>query len=380
MWLRRLPPTHSGAARSVTVLARWCSTQSGRGPEGKESSSKETTTTEGKDGGLSLTNTNSSVEKKGGFLQPSDDVVLEYARHALEREGRDKRPDAVIWQWDTTYSPILSKGKQNFYDYTDDIPKHVKPFWHHEYYQQREYFRLQREKRPLKEHLKTWGIVVACLSVAGAALTLIRVWVEQPREIRELREELLQQTYGKVLELAAGHGQNIGAYPYAVHEVLMCDSNAQQLQALRYRLPRTSYPKYDVRRVRSENLDIFADGEFDCVVDMFGLCHLHDPVKALRQMQRVVKPSGLILLLEHGSSPYPPVNWFLSYFEQRHKVNTHGCKWNLPIREFLRESRLEVKELRNMHYGTTYYVVAYPEVLEAFKDRGAASASALATA
>ncbi|EKG07525.1 hypothetical protein TCSYLVIO_001344 [Trypanosoma cruzi] len=380
MWLRRLPPTHSGAACSVTVLARWCSTQSDRGPEGKESSSKETTTTEGKSGGLSLTNTNSSVEKKGGFLQPSDDVVLEYARHALEREGRDKKPEAVIWQWDTTYSPILSKGKQNFYDYTDDIPKHVKPFWHHEYYQQREYFRLQREKRPLREQLKTWGIVVACLSVAGAALTLIRVWVEQPREIRELREELLQQTYGKVLELAAGHGQNIGAYPYAVHEVIMCDSNAQQLQALRYRLPRTSYPKYDVRRVRSENLDIFADGEFDCVVDMFGICHLHDPVKALRQMQRVVKPSGLILLLEHGSSPYPPVNWFLSYFEQRHKVNTHGCKWNLPIREFLRESRLEVKELRNMHYGTTYYVVAYPEVLEAFKDRGAASASALATA
>ncbi|PWV02308.1 hypothetical protein C4B63_2g25 [Trypanosoma cruzi] len=209
MWLRRLPPTHSGAACSVTVLARWCSTQSGRGPEGKESSSKETTTTEGKSGGLSLTNTNSSVEKKGGFLQPSDDVVLEYARHALEREGRDKKPEAVIWQWDTTYSPILSKGKQNFYDYTDDIPKHVKPFWHHEYYQQREYFRLQREKRPLREQLKTWGIVVACLSVAGAALTLIRVWVEQPREIRELREECSSKLTVKYWSLPQGMAKTL---------------------------------------------------------------------------------------------------------------------------------------------------------------------------
>ncbi|CAM72062.1 hypothetical protein, conserved [Leishmania infantum JPCM5] len=277
-------------------------------------------------------------------------------------------PRAIVWSWETTAPPFLARGKQNIYDFTDDIPKHVKPFWYHEYYQQREYFRLQREKRPLKERIKLWAGVLTAMAVAGAVLTFFRVWVEQPREIRQLREELLQHTYGRVLELAAGHGQNIGAYPYAVHEVVLTDSNPQQLQAMRYRIPHTAYPKYDVKRVRSETLDNFKDGEFDCVVDMFGLCHLRDPVMALRQMQRVVKPSGMILLLEHGASPYPPVNWFLDYFAQQHKVNTHGCKWNSPIRQYLQESRLEVKEMRNMHYGTTYYVVAYPEVLEAYKD------------
>ncbi|KEG13288.1 hypothetical protein DQ04_01101090 [Trypanosoma grayi] len=378
MMLRRLPPARPVSALSVTILARWCSTQSGKTPTENERVANGDKTVENHTGGDSLTNMDTSIEKRGGFLKPSDDVVLEYARHALEREGRDKQPEAIVWQWETTHPPILAKGKQNFYDYTDDIPKHVKPFWHHEYYQQREYFRLQREKRPLEERLKIWGVVITCITVAGGILTLFRVWVGQPKEIRELREELLQQTYGKVLELSAGHGQNIGAYPYPVHEIVMCDSNAQQLQALRYRLPHTSYPKYDVRRVRSENLEVFADGEFDCVVDMFGLCHLHDPVMALRQMQRVVKPSGLILLLEHGSSPYPPVNWFLDYFENRHKVNTHGCKWNTPIRDYLKESRLEIKELRNMHYGTTYYVVAYPEALEAFKDRDGSAAAAAA--
>ena len=319
--------------------------------------------------------TGSDVQKRHkGFIEPSNDVVMEMARKALAREGRDEIPEAIVWKWETTAPPILAQGKQNVYDLTDDIPQHVKPFWYHEYYQQREYFRLQREKRPLKERVKLWTGALTVLAVAGAALTLFRVWVEQPREIRQLREELLQHTYGRVLELAAGHGQNIGAYPYAVHEVVLTDSNPQQLQALRYRIPHTAYPKYDVKRVRSESLDIFKDGEFDCVVDMFGLCHLHDPVMALRQMQRVVKPNGMILLLEHGASPYPPVNWFLNYFEQQHKVNTHGCKWNSPIRDYLQESRLEIKEMRNMHYGTTYYVVAYPEVLEAFKDRDAEAA------
>ncbi|KAH9601714.1 hypothetical protein LSM04_006419 [Trypanosoma melophagium] len=393
MLLRRLSSTRSSSSSvvvSLTLLTRWCSTHAGNTPGKKEDANSNSNnnnnnnngekTADNTVGDSALTHLETGMTTKEGFLQPSDDVVLEYARHALRREGRDKQPEAVVWQWETTHPPILAQGKQNFYDYTDDIPAHVKPFWHHEYYQQREYFRLQREKRPLKERLRIWGVVLLCITAAGAFLTFFRVWVGQPKEIRELREELLQQTYGRVLELAAGHGQNIGAYPYAVHEIVMCDSNAQQLQALRYRLPRTSYPKYDVRRVRSENLEVFADGEFDCVVDMFGLCHLHDPVMALRQMQRVVKPSGLILLLEHGSSPYPPVNWFLDYFEQRHNVNTHGCKWNSPIRDYLKESRLEIKELRNMHYGTTYYVVAYPEVLDAFMNRDGTKAAAAAAA
>ncbi|KAG5467272.1 hypothetical protein CUR178_00913 [Leishmania enriettii] len=328
---------------------------------GNESSIADTSHDDGSD-------TNAVQKRHKGFIEPSDDVVMEMARKALAREGRDEIPESIVWSWETTAPPILAKGKQNIYDFTDDIPQHVKPFWYHEYYQQREYFRLQREKRPLKERIKLWAGVLTAVAIAGAVLTFFRVWVEQPREIRQLREELLQHTYGRVLELAAGHGQNIGAYPYAVHEVVLTDSNPQQLQAIRYRIPHTAYPKYDVKRVRSESLDIFQDGEFDCVVDMFGLCHLRDPVMSLRQMQRVVKPSGMILLLEHGASPYPPVNWFLNYFEQQHKVNTHGCKWNSPIRQYLQESRLEVKEMRNMHYGTTYYVVAYPEVLEAYKD------------
>ncbi|EPY31661.1 hypothetical protein AGDE_08940 [Angomonas deanei] len=202
------------------------------------------------------------------------------------------------------------------------------------------------------------------------SVVVFRVWVEQPREIRGMREEILQHTYGKVLELAAGHGQNIGAYPFAVEEIVLSDSNPQQLQALQFRIPQVAYPKYTVKRVRSEQLDkVFEPGEFDCVVDMFGLCHLHDPVMALRQMQKIVKPNGLILLLEHGRSPYPVVNYFLDYFEKRHEINTHGCRWNGPIADYLKESRLEVKELRNKHYGTTYYVVAYPEVLDAYATR-----------
>ncbi|KAH8613983.1 hypothetical protein ERJ75_000770100 [Trypanosoma vivax] len=243
--LRRLSPSRRTVRVAIAVVVRCHSTLDEKKMDVRDTSE-----------GASIARVNKDLQRSNGFLEPSDDVVLEYARHALRREGRDKQPEAVVWQWETTHPPILARGKQNFYDYTDDIPAHVKPFWHHEYYQQREYFRLQRAKRPLKEQVMILCTVTLCLSLVGGVLTIFRVWVEQPKEVRQLREDLLQQAFGRVLELSAGHGQNIGAYPYAVHEVVMCDSNAQQLEALRYRLPKTSYPKYEVRRVRSESLEV----------------------------------------------------------------------------------------------------------------------------
>lgn len=369
----------TGCGLPAAIARRWCATgAAGKdGAKADEGANTQEDTTAADDTTPSdEAPVDSALEtRRKGFIEPSDDIVMETARKALAREGRDEEPAAQVWLWETTAPPILAQGKQNVYDRTDDMPEHVMPYWHYEYYQQREYFRRQREKPTPEERAKFWGLFLLAASLVGGALTVFRIWIEQPREVRDMREELLQHTYGRVLELAAGHGQNIGAYPYAVHEVVMTDSNPQQLQALRYRLPHTTYPKYDIQRVRSESLDIFADAEFDCIVDMFGLCHLHDPVMALRQMQRVVKPSGTILLLEHGASPYLPVNWFLNYFSDRHRLNTHGCKWNMPIRKYLEESRLEVRELRNKHYGTTYYVVAYPEVLDAaYGDRDAQSA------
>jgi len=317
---------------------------------------------------LSVQDAKDMKPQQSSFLEPSDDIVMEYARRALVRDGRDKVAESIIWTEDTSYPPILAQGKKNVYDYTDDIPKHVKPFWGHEWYQQREYFEGMRNRKPFREKVRNITMGVLVIVFGAAAINMLRIWVHQPKEIQALRSELLQNSYGKVLELAAGHGQNIGMYPYPVHEIVMSDSNAQQLQTLRYRIPTTAYPKYQVRKMRSEMLEDFGDAEFDTVIDMFGLCHYHDPVLALKQMQRVVKPTGIILLLEHGATKSTFVNMFLDFFEKRHLVNTHGCKWNQPMLDILRDSNMEVKELKTKHYGTTYYVVAYPENMDALAE------------
>ena len=58
---------------------------------------------------------------------------------------------------------------------------------------------------------------------------------------------------------------------------------------------------------KAEDLsNIAQDVKYDTIVEAFGLCCHEDPVKALQNMAKLLKPGGRIVLLEHGRS-----NWGL---------------------------------------------------------------------
>ena len=64
----------------------------------------------------------------------------------------------------------------------------------------------------------------------------------------------------------------------------------------------------------AEHLE-FPDNSFDYVITTFVLCTIPDPVKALKEMRRVLKPSGELIALEHVHSNYP----FIDFIE--HLIN-----------------------------------------------------------
>lgn len=59
------------------------------------------------------------------------------------------------------------------------------------------------------------------------------------------------------------------------------------------------YLRYEGLPPRLKSFREFASGAFDTVVATFLFCSVPDPVQGLREVGRVVRPGGQVLLLEH---------------------------------------------------------------------------------
>ncbi len=105
----------------------------------------------------------------------------------------------------------------------------------------------------------------------------------------------------------------------------------------------------------------FADNTFDTIVDTFGLCSCagKDVSKLLGEMQRVCKPDGKILLLEHGRSHQQWLSNVLDRHADRH-AQRWGCWWNRDVEKLVAESGIHIESNTKYHFGSTYSIVARP--------------------
>jgi ubiquinone/menaquinone biosynthesis C-methylase UbiE len=125
------------------------------------------------------------------------------------------------------------------------------------------------------------------------------------QQFRTWREKLWAQVpEGRVLEVGVGTGKNFPYHPPGV-EVAGIDISQRMLQRAQQRaeeLGRT----LELHQMDAQCLD-FPDDSFDAAVATFVFCSVPDAVQGLRELGRVVKPEGRILLLEHVRINEPEV-------------------------------------------------------------------------
>jgi SAM-dependent methyltransferase len=142
-----------------------------------------------------------------------------------------------------------------------------------------------------------------------------------------LRREIVGQAQGIVLEVGAGGGQNFPFYdPARVERVEAVEPDEAMLVEARRRLVAAPVP-ITLTRAPVEALP-FPDAHFDSAVATLVLCSVQDPERGLREIWRVLKPGGTLLLLEHVRAQGRVTAWVQDALVPLSTRCMGNCHWN----------------------------------------------------
>ena len=119
----------------------------------------------------------------------------------------------------------------------------------------------------------------------------------------ELRQKLLADASGRVLEVGSGTGANLPYYGPGVESLTVTEPEPAMLRRLEQRV-REQAPKAKVVRAPAEQLP-FEDDTFDVAVSTLVLCGVDDQARALGELRRVLRPGGRLIFIEHVRSDEP---------------------------------------------------------------------------
>jgi ubiquinone/menaquinone biosynthesis C-methylase UbiE len=125
------------------------------------------------------------------------------------------------------------------------------------------------------------------------------------RLLDQYRQRTIETARGLVLEVGVGSGVNLRFYSRAVDRVCGIDPSPELLRLASKRVPDALVPVL-LLRASAEHVP-FADAAFDAIVMTWTSCSIPNPLAALMEMRRVLRPGGQLLFVEHGLSPEPRI-------------------------------------------------------------------------
>jgi SAM-dependent methyltransferase len=144
------------------------------------------------------------------------------------------------------------------------------------------------------------------------------------RGMAQRRRRLLTGLTGRVLEIGAGTGLNLGSYPDGV-ELVLTEPDAGMRRRLEDRV--SAERRAQVVAAGAEALP-FADGAFDAVVSTLVLCTVPDPDAALAEVRRVLRPGGELRFIEHVRAEGRGLRWLQNRLNAPWRAFAEGCECN----------------------------------------------------
>ncbi len=162
---------------------------------------------------------------------------------------------------------------------------------------------------------------------------------------------------GETIEVGIGTGLNVPFYSAAVTRAVGVDLSLEMLRLASERAAHLSIP-FALVQADAEALP-FPDAAFDTVAISLALCTIPDPIKALRELGRICRPRGRIVMLEHVRStarPLAALQRALSSLNER----AIGCHLDRDTIDLARSLGLSIDETQRRLFDSVQLVVARP--------------------
>ena len=185
-------------------------------------------------------------------------------------------------------------------------------------------------------------------------------------ELRTIRARVAAGLAGDVLEIGFGSGHNLPHLPPGVTRLLAVEPSGAAIDRARKRIA-ASPVTVEIVAPDAQRLPL-PDASVDSALCTWSLCTIPDPVAAVAEIRRVLRPGGQLHLVEHGLAPDADVRRWQARLNPLQRRLVGGCTLDRDIPALLARGGMRVTEL------STYYGRGEPKAYAAMYEGRAVAA------
>ena len=173
------------------------------------------------------------------------------------------------------------------------------------------------------------------------------------KEERKIRSRVCAGLAGEVVEIGFGTGHNLPYLPSGVKRLRAVEPSQLAVRLARPRIA-ASPVAVEVVGLDGQRLPL-ADDTADFLLCTWSLCTIPDPVAAVAEMRRVLRPGGVLHFAEHGLAPDESVRKWQRRLNGMQQRVGGGCHLNRDIPAIIESAAMTITRL------DTYYAKGQPK-------------------